>query len=206
MSQSDDSVPSDGTRPGMPSADLLITSDLLRRAKSGDSSALNSLMTRYRPKLIRWATGRLPRYARSLLDTGDLVQETLLRAIQSLENLEVGGPGMFQAYVRQAVLNRIRDQVRWARRRPGVDEVPEDLVDSNPSPLEGAIGSDVLDRYERSLDQLTETQRRLIHLRIELDFSYEEIAAIMERQSPDAARMAVQRAVRRLAEVMGHER
>ena len=206
MSQSDDSVPSDGQRPGMPSADLLITSDLLRRAKSGDSTALNSLMTRYRPKLIRWATGRLPRYARSLLDTGDLVQETLLRAIQSLENLEVGGPGMFQAYVRQAVLNRIRDQVRWARRRPGVDEVPEDLVDSTPSPLEGAIGSDVLDRYERSLDQLTETQRRLIHLRIELDFSYEEIAAIMERQSPDAARMAVQRAVRRLAEVMGHER
>jgi len=205
MSPSDDSAPS-APRPGMPSADLLITSDLLRRAKSGDSTALNSLMSRYRPKLIRWATGRLPSYARSLLDTGDLVQETLLRAIQSLENLEVGGPGMFQAYVRQAVLNRIRDQVRWARRRPGVDEVPEDLVDSTPSPLEGAIGSDVLDRYERSLEQLTETQRRLIHLRIELDFSYEEIAAIMERQSPDAARMAVQRAVRRLAEVMGHER
>ena len=205
MSPSDDSAPS-APLPGMPSADLLITSDLLRRAKSGDSTALNSLMSRYRPKLIRWATGRLPSYARSLLDTGDLVQETLLRAVQSLENLEIGGPGMFQAYVRQAVLNRIRDQVRWARRRPGVDEVPEDLVDSTPSPLEGAIGSDVLDRYERSLEQLTETQRRLIHLRIELDFSYEEIAAIMERQSPDAARMAVQRAVRRLAEVMGHER
>jgi RNA polymerase sigma-70 factor (ECF subfamily) len=113
---------------------------------------------------------------------------------------------MFQAYVRQAVLNRIRDQVRWARRRPGVEEVPEDLVDAAPSPLEGAIGSDVLERYERALAQLTETQRRLIHLRIELDFSYEEIAAIMERQSPDAARMAVQRAVRKLAEVMGRER
>ena len=194
------------SRPVTPEPDLLITGDLLRRAKTGDSSALNALMSRYRPKLIRWATGRLPPFARSLLDTADLVQETLLRAIQGLENLEVGGPGMFQAYVRQAVLNRIRDQVRWARRRPGVEEVLEDLVDAAPSPLEGAIGSDVLERYERALGQLTETQRRLIHLRIELDFSYEEIAAIMERQSPDAARMAVQRAVRKLAEVMGRER
>lgn len=194
------------SHPVSPGPDLLITSDLLRRAKTGDSSALDTLMSRYRPKLIRWATGRLPPFARSLLDTSDLVQETLLRAIQGLESLEVGGPGMFQAYVRQAVLNRIRDQVRWARRRPGMDEVPEDLVDAAPSPLEGAIGSDVLERYERALGQLTETQRRLIHLRIELDFSYEEIAAIMERQSPDAARMAVQRAVRKLAEVMGRER
>jgi RNA polymerase sigma-70 factor (ECF subfamily) len=141
-------------------------------------------MTRYRPKLVRWATGRLPPYARSLFDTSDLVQETLLRAIEGLDNLEVGGPGMFQAYVRQAILNRIRDQVRWARRRPGMDEVPEEVEDGLPSPLETAIGADVLERYERALLELTETQRR----------------------TPDAARMAVQRAVRRLAEVMGHAR
>jgi len=44
------------------------------------------------------------------------------------------------------------------------------------------------------------------HLRIELDFSYEEVAAITERGSRDAARMAVQRALRKLADVMGHER
>lgn len=206
MSSSDKLPRPDPTPSVRPATDLLITSDLLQRAKGGDSAALNALMTRYRPKLARWATGRLPPYARSLFDTSDLVQETLLRAIEGLEGLEVGGPGMFQAYVRQAVLNRIRDQVRWARRRPGLDEVPEELEDGSPSPLEGAIGADVLERYERSLLQLTEAQRRLLHLRIELDFSYEEIAAIMERQSPDAARMAVQRAVRRLAEVMGQTR
>jgi len=194
------------TRHGAPHPDLLITGELLSRAKSGDPTALDALMARYRPRLERWASGRLPRYARSLFDTGDLVQETLLKAIEGLDLIEVRGPGVFQAYVRQAVLNRIRDQVRWARRRPGPDGVPEDLVDVAPSPLESAIGSDVLRRFEQGLTQLTEDERQLLHLRIELDFSYEEIAAVTERPSRDAARMAVQRALRRLADIMGHER
>ena len=191
---------------GPPSPELLITGQLLQRAKDGDRSALESLMTRYRPRLVRWASGRLPHHARSLLDTADLVQETLLRAIEGLDHIEVGPPGQFQAYVRQAVLNRIRDQVRWARRRPVDAEALETFEDAAPSPLERAIGSDMLDRYERALEQLSEMERRLIHFRLELDFSYVEIAAIMEYGSPDAARMAVGRAVRKLAGMMGHAR
>ena len=187
-----------------PSSDLLITGELLQRAKNGDRAALDALMSRYRPRLERWASGRLPGYARSLLDTGDLVQETLVRALEGLDEIEVRGPGVFQAYVRQAILNRIRDQVRWARRRPSV-EMPESVEDKTPSPLELAIGSDVLDRYERALVELSEVERRLLHLRVELDFGYEEIAAIMERNSPDAARIATRRALRKLAEIMSHE-
>lgn len=188
-----------------PSSDLLITGELLQRAKNGDHNALDALMSRYRPRLERWASGRLPGYARSLLDTGDLVQETLVRALEGLDQIEVRGAGVFQAYVRQAILNRIRDQVRWARRRPSV-EMPESVEDKTPSPLELAIGSDVLDRYERALVELSEVERRLLHLRVELDFGYEEIAAIMERSSPDAARIATRRALRKLAEIMSHER
>jgi RNA polymerase sigma-70 factor (ECF subfamily) len=135
-----------------------------------------------------------------------LVQETLLRAIEGLDHIEVGPPGQFQAYVRQAVLNRIRDQVRWARRRPGDAGALEEFEDAAPSPLESAIGAELLGRYERALERLSDMERRLIHFRIELDFSYEEIAAMMERGSPDAARIAVRRAVRKLAETMGHAR
>ena len=190
--------------------ELLITGALVQRAKAGDERALSELMARYRPRLERWASGRLPLYARSLLDTSDLVQETLLKAIEGLDRIEVRGPGFFQAYVRQAVLNRIRDQVRWSKRRPvpggATDGVPEDVRDAAPSPLESAIGSDLLRRYEAALERLTEEERQLLHLRIELDFDYDEIAAVTERNSRDAARMAIQRALRRLAEMMGHER
>ncbi len=182
---------------------LLMTTELLRRAKDGDQVALDALTARYLPRLQRWASGRLPAYARSLLDTADVVQETLLRAIEGLDGIEVRGPGGFQAYVRQAVLNRIRDQIRWARRRPRPEDVPEELEDRSPSPLEQAIGADVLARYERALERLTEEERRILHLRIELDFDYAEIAAMVGRPSADAARMAVRRALRRLAEEMG---
>jgi RNA polymerase sigma-70 factor (ECF subfamily) len=190
--------------PGEPS--LIETRELLRLAKEGDSQALDQLMSRYVPRLRRWATGRLPLYARSLLDTPDLVQETMLRVLGRLEQIEVRGPGGFQAYVRQAVLNRIRDEMTWARRRPGPDGVPEDLRDRGPSPLEHVIGVEAVERYERAFANLDEEDRRLIHLRIELDYDYAAIAEMTGRRTRDAARMSVQRALSRLAEAMGHER
>jgi RNA polymerase sigma-70 factor, ECF subfamily len=185
---------------------LLATQVLLQRARDGDPAARDLLLARYAPRLQRWASGRLPLYARSLLDTMDLVQETLLRVMEGLNRVEVRGPGGFQAYVRQAVLNRIRDEVRWATRRQGQGELPEDLRDPGPSPLEAAIGSDVLARYERALANLEPEERELLHLRLELDFSHDQIAALTGRPSRDAVRMAIQRALRRLAEAMGHDR
>jgi RNA polymerase sigma-70 factor, ECF subfamily len=200
------SDPRDPRPPAEDPAPLLATRELLGRAREGEAQAIEQLMARYLPRLRRWASGRLPMHARSLLDTTDLVQDTLLHVLQGLHRIEVRGPGGFQAYVRQAVLNRIRDEVRWAGRRPGPDGVPETLQDRAPSPLEHAIGADVLDRYERALATLDEEERELLHLRIELDFDYAEIAAMTGRPSRDAVRMAVQRALSRLAEAMGHER
>jgi RNA polymerase sigma factor (sigma-70 family) len=191
--------------PGSPEA-LLVTQELLQCARGGDRAALDALVARYLPRLRRWASGRLPGYARSLLDTSDLVQETLTRVLQGLDRIEVRGPGGFQAYVRQAVLNRIRDEVRWAARRPGPDGVPESLPDLAPSPLEHAIGADVLARYERGLAALGEEERELLHLRLELDLDYQEITAMTGRASRDATRMAIQRALARLAAEMDLER
>ena len=190
--------------PGTPGEALDATRELLHRAKEGDREALEQLMSRYLPRLRRWASGRLPMYARSLLDTADLVQDTLLRVIEGLDRIEVRGPGGFQAYVRTAVLNRIRDEVRWAGRRPGPDGIPETLPDRQPTPIENAIGAELLERYEAGMARLDERNRQLLHLRIELDFDYDEIAAMTGRESRNTARMAVQRALSRLADEMGH--
>ena len=185
---------------------LLVTGELLQRAREGDRAALEALLARYLPRLRRWASGRLPGFARSLLDTQDLVQETLTRVIQGLDRIEVRGEKGFQAYVRQAVLNRIRDEVRWAARRPGPEGVPDSIPDLAPSPLEHAIGADVLARYERGLAALDEDDRQLLHLRLELALDYQEITAMTGRPSRDATRMAIQRALARLAHEMGLER
>jgi RNA polymerase sigma factor (sigma-70 family) len=203
-------MPDDPRPPGAASErrepSLLETRELLRLAKDGDRVALDQLMSRYLPRLERWASGRLPTYARSLLDTSDLVQDTLLRVLERLDRVEIRGPGAFQSYVRLAVLNRIRDEVSWARIRPGPDGVPETLPDRLPSPLEHAIGAEVLGRFERALAGLNEEDRHLLHLRIELDYDYAEIAELTGRPSRDAARMSIQRALSRLADAMGHER
>jgi RNA polymerase sigma-70 factor (ECF subfamily) len=189
--------------PPSPGEPLLATIELLRRAKEGDPRALDSLMARYLPRLRSWASGRLPMRARSLLDTADLVQETLLRTLERLDQVEVRGPGGFQAYVRSAVLNRIRDQIRWASRRPASDDAPEVLQDPGPTPLDLAIGADLVERYERALATLPIEEQQLLHLRLELDYDYAEIAAMTGKPSRDAVRMAVTRALRRLAEEMG---
>ena len=182
--------------------DLLRTQELLREAQLGRRDALEELLARYRPRLERWASGRLPRSARSLLDTGDLVQETLLRALESIGSIGARHPGSFESYVRQAVLNRIRDQIRWARRRSGGELGSDSLADPGPSPLEEAIGGDVVRLYEKGMSLLADDERQILHFRIELDMSYEDIAALMNKPSPDAARMAIQRSLHKLAMAM----
>src|SRR5438067_2332021 len=106
------------------------TFDLVERAKTGDSDALNHLFARYLPSLRRWASGRLPRWTRDLMDTDDLVQETVVRAVKRINRFESRHEGALQAYLRQAVVNRIRDEVRRARRSPTPDALDDDAAAS----------------------------------------------------------------------------
>lgn len=136
------------------------------------------------------------------METDDLVQETLLRTLRSVERFEPEHSGAFQAYLRHAVLNRVRDEVRRARRAPDLLSGSRELVDPAPSPVEDAIGRETLRRYEEALGLLTEDDREAVVARIELGFSYREVAEATGKPSPDAARMAVKRAVARLAEAL----
>jgi RNA polymerase sigma-70 factor (ECF subfamily) len=179
------------------------TLSLLTRARAGDEGALNELFVRFGPPLRRWASGRLPRWARDLSDTPDLVQETLLQTFRKIEGFEHRGEGALQAYLRQAVMNRIRDELRKAQHRPDSIELGEDLPDGSVSPLEAAIGAEAVERYESALERLRHEERELIIARVELGLTYSEIAAAAGKPSANAARMAVARALMRLAEEMG---
>src|SRR5262249_29139016 len=92
--------------------------DLLERAKAGGRQALEALIARYLPRLRRWAHGRLPAWSRDLAETQDLVQETVFSAFKQIERFEVRGEGALQAYLRQALINRIRAEIRRVGRRP----------------------------------------------------------------------------------------
>ena len=100
-------------------AGLDSTFALVERVKGGDREALDRLFTRFMPSLRRWASGRLPRWSRDLMDTDDLVQETVIRAVKRIDHFESRHEGALQAYLRQAIVNRIRDEVR--RTQAGAD-------------------------------------------------------------------------------------
>jgi len=185
----------------MPTASLTMSVDLIARARTGDADALNELCARYLPRLRTWAHGRLPAYARGALDTHDLVQDTLTAVIQRLGTFEPRHEGAFQAFLRTALLNRVRDQIRWAQRRP-MDLLSSDRPADGPSPIDEAIGAEALERYEAALRRLRPAERQAIIARIELGLPYSEVARTLGKPTVAAAHVAVSRALVKLAKEM----
>jgi RNA polymerase sigma-70 factor (ECF subfamily) len=175
------------------------TIELVSRARSGDMTAMEALLQRCLPPLKRWAHGRLPAAARGRLDTGDLVQEAALHVLGNLGTFEPRHVGAMQAYLRQSVINRICDEVRRICRQPPPLELPEDHPSDRTSPEEDAIRAEEYDHYREALRRLTPKDRALIVARIEMQWSLAEIAHRYRLRSVDAARMAVNRAVKRLS-------
>ncbi len=180
--------------------------ELLCRAQAGDQASVNLLIQRYLPALRRWAHGRLPGRARGIAETEDLVQESVIHAFSRLASFEHRGSGALLAYLRQVVLNRVREEVRRADRRPLTEGLDSQAIDPSPSPLDAAIGGEAAARYESALAQLRPEEREAVVGRLEMGCTYEELAAMLGKPSPDAARMAVTRALVRLTQEMGRDR
>jgi RNA polymerase sigma-70 factor, ECF subfamily len=185
------------------SENLESTANLLARARLGDERARDALFARYIPALKRLARGRLPYAMRDLSDTDDLVQDTLVQAFKHLETFEPRHEGSFLAYLRQIVINQIRQEIRKMARRPRRVELVDGLPDHGRTPLDDALGRETLDQYDEALSKLTDERRQAVILRIEFGYSYEEVAKALNRPTADAARMVISRALVRLAELMG---
>jgi len=182
------------------------TLELLELYRGGNAAARDQLIEKCLPPLRRWARGRLPQWARSAADTQDLVQDAVMRALPHLHVFEVRRPGALQSYLREAVQNRIYDEVRKVSARPSVAELPDEVIDDAPSPLELAIGRQGIERYERALQTLKPLDREAIIARIELQHSYEEVAFAIGKANANAARMVVTRALVRLVAAMQRHR
>ncbi len=174
---------------------------LLRSAQAGNQAALDAIYQRYTTPLKHWAHGRLPRWARDLLNTEGLVHEALARTLQHLDNIEYTRAGAFQAYMRRALKNRLLNEIERTRRKPFAQTLGDELHNA-PSPLEELVGKEALERYEKVLQTLPLPDQELIVSRIELGMGYAEVAEATGRPSADAARMATSRALSRLVRKM----
>jgi len=176
------------------------SAELLRRARAGDSQALNRLFARYLPALHQWAHRRIPSWARNAMDTADVVQETAMHTLRNLESFEPQREGALLGYLRRSLVNRIRDRFRHAARHAAPLELDHTTAAPGASPLELAIDDEDRRRYEAALIRLRTPDREAIVGRIELGYSYEQLALILKKPTPGAARLAVRRALLRLSD------
>lgn len=184
---------------GEPAPDPERSVELLRLAQAGDEQARNDLLARHLPRLERWASRRLPLGLRSMLDTGDIVQEALIATLKHLDKIEVRSDNAFEAYVKGAIRNRLIDIYRRPRRIR--QEIDAAFPAHEPSALDQVIGQEAHERYEAALEELSETDCQLIVMHAELGMSNGEIASELGK-SPDAARVGLARALKRLAQEM----
>jgi RNA polymerase sigma factor (sigma-70 family) len=182
--------------------DMTTSRHLIRRAREGDASAVSALLLKHVPPLEKWAHGRLPRWARTVSDTADLVQDALLNTLKRLRTMEPQGHAALQGYLRRAVDNRINDEFRRIGRRGMPQPLDDVRPDAGPSPLDSTVAAQIEDRYRQALRRLRPTDRRLIVGRVELGYSIEQLAVLTGRARTDSVRVALSRALIRLAAEM----
>lgn len=127
-----------------------------------------------------------------------------MNTFRRLPSIEDRGKGALKAYLHQAVVHRIQDEVRKVQRRPtvGLDEVVFELHSAAPSQHDQLVDAEQERDYKEALASLADQDRLLVVGRIELGYTYEQLALICGRPSSEAARQAVRRAVKRVAERM----
>ncbi|WP_395375899.1 RNA polymerase sigma factor [Marinicella sp. W31] len=173
------------------------TATLLFKIKAGDEQARERLFKTYLPIITDWAHGRLPKYARDLSETADMVQKSLLAALQKVDDFEALREGAFLAYLRQVLLNNIRMEIRRVSRknRHGYNQNDAELIDEGASVIEHIIGDEALQAYEKGLMSLKDKAREAVILRVEFGYSFAEISEAVEMKSANAARMLVSRSI-----------
>ena len=192
------------TAPGETASTASSESRLLEQVRRGSRGAAEALFERYGSWLRRMVRGRLPQRARGSLDTSDVVQEALGYTFTRLDWFESKRASALRAYLRRVAENRIRDELRRAtRRRHAI--APEQRVrtsDDGAPQLRRLVDDEAWRRYVDGLQRLRSRDRRLIAGRFELGYNYRQLALVERMPSPDAARMALRRALTRLGAVM----
>ncbi len=178
------------------------TRGLFFRARNGDLEAREKLWKRLRERLCRYAHGRLPKRLRGLVETEDVVQDALAQTFRRIDLFDPKHSGAFGVSLFLTIKRCLIDQHRFASRQPAAAETATSLVAEGLSPMEEAIEKEKLERVMTARNKLSDEDQALLHARLDLDLHWSDVALLFGKTSPDAARMAVERAVKRLVAKM----
>ena len=183
---------------------------LVERVKAGDKHAFDLLVLKYQHRIVKL----IMRYVRDPAEAMDVSQEAFLKAYRAIPNFR--GDSAFYTWMYRIAINTAKNHIVAGRRRPleystDVSESGEldwhTQLQDHDSPEEVALGEELRETVEQTLQELPDDLRTAITLR-ELDgLSYEEIAQVMEcpvgtvRSRIFRAREAIDKKIR---DVMGN--
>src|SRR3954463_2974372 len=167
-----------------------------------DINARNRMLEDALPALLRFARAKLPACVRRTMDARDVVHDVILRVLPNFDASSFADPAGLQAFLRKAIANQIIDEVRRAGRRSGSPDPLDSLADASPSVLTQLLVQENRQRVRAALAQLSRDDRALIVQRFECEQKYADVARILNRTSANATRVAVKRAVRRIADTV----
>jgi RNA polymerase sigma-70 factor (ECF subfamily) len=174
---------------------------LLLDARGGSEQALNRLFEQCGERLLSLIRLRMGSQLRARMESGDLLNATLLRAFRGFDSLEAGDTASLMAWLSRVAESEIRDQVVHlkAQRRDIAKEVPLDagateLAARLRSQTSRLVLSETRLRLEQAIARLPEEYREVVLLRHYEERSYKEIGTRMGK-SPDACRMLMARAM-----------
>jgi hypothetical protein len=167
--------------------------------RAGEPGAADALVDRSLPVFAPWASRRIPAWAVGRVDASAVVRSALLDALPRLRDMEPSSAGTVQAMLRDAVYERLSNDLRallpHGQSNPGESPM-------TASVLEQAAGRWNLERYDSALAALRPLDREAIIGRLELRQSYEELATALGEVDASVARARVTTAVARLVEKM----
>jgi len=170
------------------------TDRLLESAARGDATARQELLMRHRQRLRNMIRLRMDRRLAARVDPSDVVQETLVEAVQKLSEYLRRRPLPFYPWLRQLACERLIDlhrrhiqakkrSVRREEPPPLPDESAQELADQlaarSSSPSSRMRRSELRTRMRVALAHLPEHDRELLVLRHLEQLSTSEIAAIL---------------------------
>lgn len=177
--------------------------DLTLLAVQGDPAAVESLIGRVRPMIVRYCRARLGRVSGQYHIADDVAQEVCIAVLGALPRYrDMGRP--FASFVFGIASHKIADALRSAIRAAVPTEDLPDGPDEGPGPEETVVRYIEAERARGLLNRLPDHQRELVLLRVVAGLSAEETGNVLG-MSAGAVRVAQHRAIARLRAMASEE-
>ncbi|MEK7398021.1 MAG: sigma-70 family RNA polymerase sigma factor [Candidatus Poribacteria bacterium] len=141
---------------------------LVEQTLVGDEQSFHSLIMKYYPSINALILSKIKNHE----DAKDITQDVFFEAYSGLRTLR--RPDQFYHWIRQIAINHCKN---WFRKGDSFDQLHENMISETPSAEEMLILRETLVKVMKAIDELPESESRLLRERYLDDASYDELKA-----------------------------